>query len=93
MREQVQAFPDKLPAAESLKVNNPCVGICSTSTVGSIWCVGCNRYYKDVIAWNAYSLEEKILAMHRACEHRKAKEKGFVTDHTDYLAGKVPSVI
>ena len=88
-----QEIPSKLPAAESLTVNNPCVGICSTSTVGSVWCVGCNRYYKDVIAWNRYSVEEKILAMQRAVEHRKAKEKGFVDDNRDYLAGKVPSVI
>lgn len=86
-------FPNSLPAAESVKVDNPCVGICSTSTVGSIWCVGCNRYYKDVIAWNQYSVEEKILAMYRAVEHRKAKEKGFVDDNRDYLAGKVPPML
>lgn len=88
-----QEIPSKLPTAESLTVNNPCVGICSTSTVGSVWCVGCNRYYKDVIAWNRYSVEEKILAMQRAVEHRKAKEKGFVDDNRDYLAGKVPSML
>lgn len=86
-------FPNKLPAAESLTVDNPCVGICSTSTVGSIFCVGCNRYYKDVIGWNAYSLDEKILAMMRAVEHRKAKEKGFVDDNHDYLANNLKSVI
>ena len=86
-------FPSELPVAKSLTVNNPCIGVCSTSTIGSIFCAGCNRYYKDIIAWDRYSVDEKILAMQRAVEHRIAKKKGFVDDNRDYLAGKVPSVI
>lgn len=79
-------FSRNMPAAEGIaKVNNPCVGICSTSTVGSIWCVGCGRYYKDVIGWNRYSESDKILAMQRVIEHRKAKKAGLVNDHLDYL--------
>lgn len=71
-----------------LRVDNPCVGVCSTTTVGSIFCVGCHRHYKDVIGWNGYTLEQKIVAMGRAVDHRLKKQKGEVDDHTDYLMGK-----
>jgi predicted Fe-S protein YdhL (DUF1289 family) len=53
--------------------------------VGSIWCVGCGRYYKDVINWNAYDESNKILAMKRATEHQQKKRSGEVTDNLDYL--------
>jgi len=55
------------------------------STVGSIWCVGCGRYYKDVIDWNTYDESNKILAMKRATEHQQKKRNGEVTDNLDYL--------
>jgi predicted Fe-S protein YdhL (DUF1289 family) len=62
----------------------PCIGVCSTSTIASVWCCGCNRHYKDVINWNQYSEEEKILAMWRAVNHRELKKQGKVDDHQDY---------
>lgn len=69
----------------NIDIDNPCVGICSTTTVGSIWCVGCARYYKDVIGWNGYDMNQKILAMHRAGLHKGKKDRGEVDDHCDYL--------
>jgi predicted Fe-S protein YdhL (DUF1289 family) len=69
----------------NLKIDNPCVGVCSTTTVGSIWCVGCGRHYKDVIGWNGFDTDQKILAMHRAVLHKARKERGETDDHTDYL--------
>ena len=66
------------------RVENPCVGVCSTTTVGSTWCQGCNRHYMDVIKWNTYTEDDKILAMMRAVTHRNLKERGVVDDYADY---------
>jgi predicted Fe-S protein YdhL (DUF1289 family) len=81
-----QRLSNSMPFEEGVaRVRNPCRGICSTSTVGSIWCVGCGRYYKDVINWNSYDEEQKIRAMWRSSEHQRLKSQGQVNDHTDYL--------
>ena len=81
-----QKLSNPMPFTEGVaKVKNPCRGVCSTSTVGSIWCVGCGRYYKDVINWNTYDESQKILAMKKATEHLEKKRLGEVTDNQDYL--------
>ena len=72
------------PLTKPCRVRNPCIGVCSTSTVGSVFCVGCNRHYKDVIRWNSYTESQKIEAMWRAVKHRKLKAEGKVTDNEDY---------
>jgi len=72
------------PLTKPCRVANPCQGICSTSTVGSIFCVGCHRHYKDIIRWNTYTQSQKIEAMWRANQHRKLKAEGKVTDNEDY---------
>ena len=73
------------PTIKKVKIPNPCVGVCSTSTVASIYCVGCNRHYKDIIAWNAMDDGQKILAMKRATNHNTAKLMGLVDgDNIEY---------
>lgn len=41
--------------------DSPCVGICSTTNVGDEICIGCGRTYLEVIDWNTYTDEQKIL--------------------------------
>lgn len=41
-----------------LKVDTPCIGICST-VYGDKICRGCKRQYKEVIEWNGYTVEQK----------------------------------
>ena len=72
------------PLKKPCRVKSPCVGVCSTSTVSSVWCCGCNRHYLDIIRWNQYTQTEKIEAMWRAVEHRKLKAEGKVDDHSKY---------
>jgi predicted Fe-S protein YdhL (DUF1289 family) len=41
--------------------DSPCVGICSTTNVGDEICMGCGRTAQEVIDWNTYSDQQKIL--------------------------------
>ena len=38
---------------------NICRGICSSTALGTPFCVGCGRLEADVISWNTYSDEVK----------------------------------
>lgn len=42
------------------RVKTPCVGICSTG-IGDSVCRGCKRFEHEVIDWNHYSQEQKLL--------------------------------
>lgn len=35
-------------------IKNPCLGICSTTSLGDVVCRGCKRYSFEVINWNRY---------------------------------------
>jgi len=73
------------PTIKAVNIPNPCIGICSTSTVGSMYCRGCHRYWKDVVAWNSMDDGEKIIAMKTAAYHRTALQMGLVDgDNLDY---------
>ena len=72
------------PLIRECKVESPCIGVCSTSTIGTVWCVGCSRHYQDVIRWNQYSVDDKILAIYRAKNHEKLKSEGKADDWHDY---------
>src|SRR5690554_6498099 len=37
----------------------PCIGICSTTSVGDRICRGCKRFAFEVIDWNSYADEQK----------------------------------
>jgi len=61
------------------KIRTPCIGICSTTSVGDRVCRGCKRYAFEVINWNSYSDQEKLAVLSRVeklnvqiLEHRVA---------------------
>ena len=47
------------------KTRTPCIGICSTTSVGDAICRGCKRYAFEVIGWNGYADEEKRAVLNR----------------------------
>ena len=42
------------------KVKTPCIGVCSTGS-GDAVCRGCKRFCHEVIDWNSYSEEQKVV--------------------------------
>lgn len=46
-------------------VKTPCIGICSTTSVGDPICRGCKRFAFEVIDWNAYTEDEKRAVLQR----------------------------
>ncbi len=47
------------------KIRTPCIGICSTTSLGDSVCRGCKRYAYEVINWNSYSDTEKLAVLER----------------------------
>jgi len=41
----------------------PCLGLCSTTNLGDLVCIGCKRKRQDVIDWNKYSDDKKRIIM------------------------------
>lgn len=58
-----------------LKVRSPCIGYCSSTTLGDAVCIGCYRDAEDVVSWNRYSEHEKVEALIRSYHNFKAKQK------------------
>lgn len=46
-------------------MKTPCIGICSTTSLGDRVCRGCKRYGFEVINWNAYGENEKLAVLRR----------------------------
>jgi len=46
-------------------IKTPCLGICSTTSVGDVVCRGCKRYAFEVINWNGYDDEAKAAVLSR----------------------------
>lgn len=46
-------------------MKTPCIGICSTTSLGDQVCRGCKRYSFEVIAWNGYQDAEKAAVLKR----------------------------
>lgn len=46
-------------------VRTPCIGICSTTSLGDAVCRGCKRYAIEVIAWNGYDSVAKLAVLKR----------------------------
>jgi predicted Fe-S protein YdhL (DUF1289 family) len=42
------------------RVKTPCIGVCSTG-IGDAVCRGCKRFCHEVIDWNSYTPEQKIV--------------------------------
>lgn len=47
------------------RVKTPCIGICSTTSLGDAVCRGCKRYSFEVIGWNGYGAEAKLAVLKR----------------------------
>lgn len=45
-------------------VKTPCIGVCSTG-IGDQVCRGCKRFAHEVIDWNAYSHEQRLIIAQR----------------------------
>ncbi|MEP5766539.1 MAG: DUF1289 domain-containing protein [Halieaceae bacterium] len=48
-------------------VKTPCIGVCSTG-IGDRVCRGCKRFAHEVIHWNTYTEEQKLLIEQRLAE-------------------------
>ncbi len=48
-----------------VSVKTPCIGICSTTSVGDSICRGCKRFAAEVIEWNLYSDSQKAAVLTR----------------------------
>ena len=46
-------------------IQTPCIGICSTTSLGDKICRGCKRFNFEVIKWNSYSEQEKLAVFGR----------------------------
>ncbi len=46
-------------------VKTPCIGICSTTSLGDRVCRGCKRYAREVIDWNSYNAGAKNAVLAR----------------------------
>lgn len=54
------------PARPAMKdVKTPCIGICSTTSLGDRVCRGCKRYAVEVIHWNSYDGHAKNAVLAR----------------------------
>ena len=50
----------------TVKSRTPCIGICSTTSLGDTVCRGCKRYAFEVIQWNSYDDAAKVAVLKRA---------------------------
>lgn len=46
-------------------VKTPCIGICSTTSLGDRVCRGCKRYGFEVIGWNGYDARARKAVLNR----------------------------
>jgi len=46
-------------------IKTPCLGICSTTSLGDVVCRGCKRYSDEVINWNGYDQAAKSAVLSR----------------------------
>lgn len=70
-------------------VKTPCIGICSTTSLGDAVCRGCKRYAFEVIRWNGYDEAAKQAVLNRIekliCQILENKLRIF--SETDLQAG------
>lgn len=58
------------------EVRHPCIGRCSTS-LGDDICKGCHRTAQEIIEWNGYTNEQKIVIIDRL---DRAKREARISD-------------
>lgn len=66
-------------------VKTPCIGICSTTSLGDAVCRGCKRYSVEVIDWNRYDENAKKAVLARTekliCQILEGKFTIFSISH------------
>ena len=68
-------------------VRTPCIGICSTTSVGDVICRGCKRFAFEVIGWNSFNDQEKQEVVERLEQLiRPIVETRFIIRSPDMLA-------
>lgn len=66
----------KITHLTQTKTPHPCIGRCSTS-LGDYICKGCHRTAQEVIGWNGYTREQKIVIIERL---DSAKRKARISE-------------
>ena len=71
------------------RTRTPCIGICSTTSVGDAICRGCKRYAFEVIRWNSYADAEKeaVLARIEALTVQILQGRFVILSEADLAAG------
>jgi predicted Fe-S protein YdhL (DUF1289 family) len=54
-----------LKSTAMTSIKTPCIGICSTTSLGDAVCRGCKRYAIEVIHWNSYDAVAKAAVLKR----------------------------
>lgn len=72
-----------------LSVKTPCIGICSTTSVGDSICRGCKRFAAEVIEWNLYSDFEKAAVLSRLSQlvEPLMEERFIIRSRSDLASG------
>lgn len=72
---------------KSNATRTPCIGVCSTTSLGDSICRGCQRYSFEVIQWNSYLNDEKEAVLRRidALTTQILQNKFVITDKTRLL--------
>ena len=65
-------------------MDTPCIGVCST-VYGDEICRGCKRQFEEVIAWNRYLPEEKVVVFRRLEAHIAAIMAEFLLSVDEIL--------
>lgn len=59
----IQVLEDRIVKISTTRT--PCIGVCSTTSLGDPICRGCQRYAFEVIQWNGYADNEKEAVLKR----------------------------
>ncbi|MDP3516628.1 MAG: DUF1289 domain-containing protein [Pseudohongiella sp.] len=72
-----------------VSIKTPCIGICSTTSVGDSICRGCKRFASEVIEWNLYSDFEKAAVLSRLSRlvEPLMEERFIIRSRSDLAAG------
>jgi predicted Fe-S protein YdhL (DUF1289 family) len=73
---------------KSNTTRTPCIGVCSTTSLGDSICRGCQRYSFEVIQWNSYVNQEKEAVLRRidALTTQILQNKFVITDKERLLS-------
>ena len=82
-QEKTIRYNDRVqPYLSAMKnVKTPCIGICSTTSLGDRVCRGCKRYAIEVIDWNSYDDRAKsaVLARIEKLNHQILQARFSIT--------------